>query len=324
MAITVAQTISIDKITVDPAFNVRDMSTKENQTSLRELTESIKENGLFTPLQGYYSAEGAFVLTRGHRRLEAMNSLAWKTLVPVILDNRADTEQYRIAGLLLDNSGKALGPLEAAQVFVKLLALPKMTQDSVAKITGVTPQTVSTGLAVLKIPSAVTAINRGLTTHTEAYECIKVLAGRGEKAPKKLEDFFKTQVEAGKNFNRKTAELPAEPVALYLSSKARTDLLNMVSNLCMNSDPVDRHTVFMNEVGAFCNDYDFDPTTWYNAEVERTAMLDEEAEIKMAAKEKRAEEKADKEAASAKAKEAKAKEKKDAAVAKAMRGNRVA
>ena len=314
-----AQTISIDKITVAPGFNVRDMTTEENRTSLSTLTQSIKDNGLFTPLQGYYNEEGVFVLTRGHRRLEAMLSLDWKFLVPVILDNRAKTQQDLIAGLLLDNSGKALAPLEAAEVFLRLAGL-KMTQDLIAKVTGVTPMTVSSGLAVLKVKSAVVAIKRGLTTHTEAYECIKALASRGDKPPQ-VETWFKNQVEAAKAFSRKNTETPAEPAALYYSPKARMDLLDIVANLSLSDDDNEKLENFTKGMNQFCEAYAFSPMEWYNAQIERSTILEEEAELKESAKEKRAEAKADKEAASKKSKEAKAKQKSDAQQAKAMRGN---
>ena len=320
---SLAETISIEKIIVAQGFNVRDMSTEENRTSLATLTQSIKDNGLFTPLQGYYDEQKQFILTRGHRRLQAMQSLAWNTLVPVILDGRAETEEERVAGILLDNSGKALGPLEAAEVFARLKKLGK-TQDAIAKMTGVTPQTVSTGLKVLSIPSAVVAIKKNLTTHTEAYECVKVLEARGEKM-KQVEAFFKTQVDAAKPFTRKVTEAVAEPAAPYLSSKARAQLLNMVTNLVVDETASDakKFQDFTHLMNAFCKEFEFDPHNWYRMQEEKDADQRREDAFKETEAEAKIEARAEKAKAKDEARIEKADEKKRAILAKAMQGNRV-
>lgn len=117
-------------ITVVDGFNVR-----QDYGDIEGLAQSIKENGIRNPLRGY-KEKGVYILTDGHRRLQAIMSLVAagaEMRVPFITE-KTPSEEKRIIDLYICNDGKKLTPLEEAEVVVRLQNLGLTSKDVATKL----------------------------------------------------------------------------------------------------------------------------------------------------------------------------------------------
>ena len=126
--------------------------------SLRELADSIKEQGIVQPL--IVRQRGAdFELIAGERRWRAAQ-LAGLEDVPVILreaDDRTVLELALIENLQREN----LNPLEEALGFAQLIEQFKLTQEEAAARVGKSRAAVANSLRLLKLPQEVREKIRG-------------------------------------------------------------------------------------------------------------------------------------------------------------------
>ncbi len=117
--------------------------------SLRELADSIREQGIVQPLI-VRERNGHLELIAGERRWRAAQ-LAGLTEVPVILrqaDDRAVLELALIENLQREN----LNPMEEAQGYAQLVSQFDMTQEEVALKVGKSRAVVANALRLLKLP----------------------------------------------------------------------------------------------------------------------------------------------------------------------------
>lgn len=121
-------------------------------SSLRELAESIRENGILQPLT-VRNAGGKYILIAGERRLRAAH-IAGLATVPCII---AETDERQTATLaLLENIQRAdLGFFEEAEAISSLMRICGYTQDSVAKKLGKSQSAISNKLRLLTLGSDV-------------------------------------------------------------------------------------------------------------------------------------------------------------------------
>jgi ParB family chromosome partitioning protein len=117
---------------------------------LRELSESIKENGVIQPLIVVKSNDGKFELVAGERRLRA-SKLAGLTQVPVIIKRATDREKMVMS--IIENVQRSdLNCVEEALAYFQLMEDYKLTQEEVAKKVGKNRSTIANFLRVLKLP----------------------------------------------------------------------------------------------------------------------------------------------------------------------------
>jgi ParB family chromosome partitioning protein len=118
------------------------------EETLRELADSIKEQGIVQPL--IVREHGAYLeLIAGERRWRA-SQLAGLTEVPVIVreaDDRAVLELALIENLQREN----LNPLEEAQGYAQLASQFNLTQEEVAAKVGKSRAAVANALRLLKL-----------------------------------------------------------------------------------------------------------------------------------------------------------------------------
>ena len=117
--------------------------------SLRELADSIKEQGIVQPLI-VREREGHLELIAGERRWRAAQLLGLAE-VPVIVrqaDDRAVLELALIENLQREN----LNPLEEAQGYAQLISQFQLTQEEVATKVGKSRAVVANSLRLLKLP----------------------------------------------------------------------------------------------------------------------------------------------------------------------------
>lgn len=131
-----------------------------------ELVESIRSYGILEPL--VVSPHGKrYLVVCGHRRVKAAK-LAGLTEVPVVIREIAAKDRELIA--LTENvHRKQLSPIEEAIAYTRLMKSRGLTQQAVAKLMHVSDYTVSTRLALLRLPKAVIdQVHAGEMTINEA------------------------------------------------------------------------------------------------------------------------------------------------------------
>jgi ParB-like chromosome segregation protein Spo0J len=137
-------------------WNVRE-DTPEYRQHVVDLAESIYQNGVETPLKGYYDKlDNKIYLTNGHSRMLAIALIKTKygteiKSVPLILEDRHASEADRTLTLLTSNSGKPLSTLEQGWVYKRLLKLG-WSEELIASKSGVNVQTVTRALNLQGAP----------------------------------------------------------------------------------------------------------------------------------------------------------------------------
>jgi ParB family chromosome partitioning protein len=119
---------------------------------LRDLVESIRENGLLQPLVVRPSGTGWHVVA-GERRFRAVSELGWEH-VPVIIRELTD-EQMLVLALVENLQREDLSPIEEAVGFQQLIDLFGLTQQQAADRVGRDRSTVANALRLLALPNEV-------------------------------------------------------------------------------------------------------------------------------------------------------------------------
>src|SRR5437763_2745667 len=123
-----------------------------SEEALRELADSIKEQGIVQPLIVRARGEG-YELIAGERRWRAAQMLGLGE-VPVIVreaDDRAVLELALIENLQREN----LNAIEEAQGYAQLISQFKLTQEEAAVKVGKSRAAVANALRLLKLPALI-------------------------------------------------------------------------------------------------------------------------------------------------------------------------
>lgn len=138
---------------VDPNLlkpNPRQPRQYFNEDELKELAESIKQEGVLSPIMIEDAEDGTFYIIAGERRTRA-SRLAGLKRVPVQLRKYSDVKKLEVA--LIENIQRTdLNPVEEAQAYYKLMEIGNLTQDEVAQRVGKNRSTVANCLRLLKLP----------------------------------------------------------------------------------------------------------------------------------------------------------------------------
>ncbi|MDO4377720.1 MAG: ParB/RepB/Spo0J family partition protein [Erysipelotrichia bacterium] len=123
-----------------------------DETALQELAQSIKENGVFTPILVRKSI-GGYELIAGERRLKA-SIIAGKEEIPAIVMDFDDKQMMEIS--LLENIQREdLNIVEEANGYNKLIQNLGYTQEQLADRLGKSRTYVTNVLRLLKLPQDV-------------------------------------------------------------------------------------------------------------------------------------------------------------------------
>lgn len=149
------QRVALDRVHPCPFQPRKDFSPE----TLRELADSIKEQGIVQPLI-VRERQGHLELIAGERRWRAAQLLGLKE-VPVILreaDDRAVLELTLIENLQREN----LNAIEEAQGYAQLIEQFQLKQEEVATKVGKSRAVVANALRLLKLPPSIqTSIREG-------------------------------------------------------------------------------------------------------------------------------------------------------------------
>jgi ParB family transcriptional regulator, chromosome partitioning protein len=141
--------------------------------ALEELAESIKANGVVQPIVVRPGTLGRFLLILGERRCRA-SKLAGKTTIPAIV--RKVSEQQAAEMTVVENLQRQdLNCMEQAAAFGKLSRDFGLTQEQIGQRVGVSRESVSNYMRLLKLPgSVVQYLQEGVLSFSEARELLKL------------------------------------------------------------------------------------------------------------------------------------------------------
>jgi ParB family transcriptional regulator, chromosome partitioning protein len=166
--------IALDLIDKNP-YQTRYVFEEE---MLRELADSIKENGVVQPLVVRPAEEnGRYILVLGERRLRA-SKLAGKETIPALV-RRLSPQQAAEMTVLENVQREDLNPLEQAEAFRVLSKEFQLTQAQIAERIGVSRETISNYMRLLRLPREV--MDYLLSGRLTFSDCREILALESEE-----------------------------------------------------------------------------------------------------------------------------------------------
>ena len=121
-----------------------------NHDALNELTKSIKEKGVITPITLRKTVDG-YEIIAGERRWRAAKKARLKSIPAHIVNIKNNAEMMELA--LIENVQREdLNPIEEAEGYAILNSEYKMSHDDIAKSIGKKRVTVSNSLRLLRLP----------------------------------------------------------------------------------------------------------------------------------------------------------------------------
>jgi len=140
--------IKIDEIRTNP-YQPRQTF---DESTLKELSDSIKQHGVFNPILVRKAIQG-YELVAGERRFRA-SKLAGLKEIPCIIQEFDDQDMMEIA--LLENIQREdLNPVEEAKAYEQLLNKLNYTQDELATRISKSRSHITNTLRILKLPKQV-------------------------------------------------------------------------------------------------------------------------------------------------------------------------
>ena len=124
-----------------------------NNEKLIELTNSIKNQGVLSPILVRELGLNEFEVIAGERRLRASINAGLKT-IPCLVDQKQDQDAL-ISALIENLQREDLNAVEEARGFDRLKREFGLTQEDVAKSTGKGRSTIANSLRILSLPSLV-------------------------------------------------------------------------------------------------------------------------------------------------------------------------
>ena len=111
--------IEIDRITVSAQNTRKKLDAGQEDSSLEDLANSIREKGLLSPIVVRIIGAGTYKLIAGQRRLLACRKLAMHSIPAIVRTDLDDTDAAAIS--LIENVHRAdMDPLDKARAFQQL------------------------------------------------------------------------------------------------------------------------------------------------------------------------------------------------------------
>tara|TARA_E500000178_G_scaffold330226_1_gene361938 strand:+ start:1457 stop:2299 length:843 start_codon:yes stop_codon:yes gene_type:complete len=124
-----------------------------DKDKLAELTESIKKQGVLSPILVRELGLNEFEVIAGERRLRSSKMAGLET-IPCLVDQKKD-EDALISALIENLQREDLNPVEEAKGLDRLKREFGLTQDEVASSTGKARSTIANSLRILSLPTLV-------------------------------------------------------------------------------------------------------------------------------------------------------------------------
>ena len=202
---------------VDPALlkpNPRQPRTYFDDEKLAELTESVRKEGILSPVIIEDANDGTVFIIAGERRTRAAKAAGLKK-IPVQL--RKYSEQRKLEVALIENIQRTdLNALEEAQAYYDLMELGNLTQDQVAERVGKNRSTVANCLRLLKLPED---IQKALVTDSISSGHARAILSLENDSDKRI--LFGKII--GQGLSVRQSENIAKEMKGGISSPAKTD-----------------------------------------------------------------------------------------------------
>ena len=201
----------IEKIRPNP-FQPR---TVFDDAKLKELADSVAEQGIIQPLVVRKHGTNEYELIAGERRWRAAQKVGLKE-VPVVIKDVSDKESLEIA--IIENIQRAdLNPVEEARGYKRLMDEFSYTQEEMATRVGKERATISNHLRILKLPDTVlSAISERLLSMGHA----KALLSLGDEDA--ILQAKKTIIEKGLSVREAEALSKATPKTVSKKKQDKT------------------------------------------------------------------------------------------------------
>ena len=206
----------VDLLKIKPGrFQPRSNFDKEK---LEELTASIKNQGVLSPILIRELGLNEFEVIAGERRLRAAKMAGLKT-IPCLIDQKEDQDAL-VSALIENLQREDLNPVEEARGLDRLKREFGLTQDEVASSTGKARSTVANSLRILSLPASVLEL---LALGKIEKGHAKLLASISPEEAEKLAQKIVSQKISVKDLSNIST-----PSKLKLKTKEKdTDLLNI-------------------------------------------------------------------------------------------------
>ena len=226
--------IPVDEIRPNP-YQPRKVFDEE---ALKELSSSIKQHGVFTPILVKKSIQG-YDLIAGERRLRA-SKLAGLKDIPAIIVDFDDQEMMEIA--LLENIQREdLNVIEEAKAYEKLIQRLNYTQEQLAHRVGKSREHITNLLRLLKLPEDVQeyVVNKQLSMgHVRALLGLKTEAGMRKVAKQAIDQGLSVrkveQIVKDIN-NKKTVDKPKEDIYVKAAKEKLQEYFQTSVSISKNS-----------------------------------------------------------------------------------------
>jgi ParB family chromosome partitioning protein len=148
---------------------------------LKELADSLKEQGLLQPVLVVRASGGGYELISGERRVRAAQTLGWQRIPAII---KVATAQEMAEWAIIENVQRDdLNPLEEARSYKRLIDEFTLTQEQVAQKVGRERATVANSLRLLRLPAEVQAlVEKGELQMGHARALLAIASPEAQKA----------------------------------------------------------------------------------------------------------------------------------------------
>ena len=190
--------------------------------SIIRLAESIKNDGLLTPITVYKKDNGKYELVMGERRLRASKYLEYEEIDAIVLSEKNKEESSRLA--LIENLQRQdLNAIDVARGMQKIMDEENITQAELARRLGYKQSTVANKIRLLRLPEYVqSAIIDRTITERHARALLKV-------DEDKIEDVFLVIV------NRKYNVAKSEEYIKSLGNKSHIKGVGASAAIALNT-----------------------------------------------------------------------------------------
>lgn len=124
-----------------------------DEEALKELSDSIRNHGVISPITLRKNDDGTYMIIAGERRYRA-SKMAGLSSIPAYI-RTADDEKVRELALIENIQREDLDAIEIALAYQRLMDDYKMTQETMAERVGKKRTTVTNYLRLLKLPAEI-------------------------------------------------------------------------------------------------------------------------------------------------------------------------
>lgn len=125
-----------------------------DEETLRQLADSIRENGIIQPIIVRSMSNGSYQIIAGERRWRAAQ-IAGLSDVPVLIRDDLSEEQIMQFAMIENLQRENLNPIEEALGYRELIDRHKMTQEKLARAIGKARSSIANSLGLLSMPEEV-------------------------------------------------------------------------------------------------------------------------------------------------------------------------